>query len=120
MRDIPHSRGESICQLRGATSNRPRRLRSRRPAITTEQLWQKLADFGVTEVELLKLDCEGAEYVILHELAGQGRLANVGWIRGEWHCRKQNHQITVRRSVRARPPGWQERSRYRRAQSNAV
>jgi hypothetical protein len=54
----------------------------------TEDLWEKLAEFGVTEIELLKLDCEGAQYTILATLARNGHLANVGWIRGEWHsCR---------------------------------
>ena len=60
------------------------------PAITTEGLWQRIVEFGITEVDLLKLDCEGAEYLILPELSRLGLLQYVGWIRGEWHSRKDN------------------------------
>jgi hypothetical protein len=38
----------------------------------------------------MKLDCEGAEYAILPELARLGAMRSIGWIRGEWHYRKQN------------------------------
>lgn len=58
--------------------------------ITPSQLWQTIQDFGIEFVDLLKLDCEGAEYHLLQELSGNGQLANVGWIRGEWHCRLHN------------------------------
>ncbi len=60
------------------------------PAITTEGFWQQIAEFGITEVDLLKLDCEGAEYLILPELSRLGLLQHIGWIRGEWHSRKDN------------------------------
>ncbi len=40
---------------------------------------------GNPEIDLLKLDCEGAEGEILARLAAAGRLHRVGWIRGEWH-----------------------------------
>jgi hypothetical protein len=39
---------------------------------------------------LLKLDCEGAEYVVIPELLALGLMSQVGWIRGEWHSRKDN------------------------------
>jgi FkbM family methyltransferase len=65
------------------------------PAITTETLWDRLADFGLTEVDLLKLDCEGAEYTILESLAEYNRLPQVGWIRGEWHGRRHKHHLAT-------------------------
>jgi hypothetical protein len=37
-----------------------------------------------------ELDCEGAEYTILPDLARLGAMKSIGWIRGEWHHRKQN------------------------------
>jgi FkbM family methyltransferase len=37
------------------------------------------------EIDVLKLDCEGAESAVLADLAGAGQLARVRWIRGEWH-----------------------------------
>jgi hypothetical protein len=49
-----------------------------------------LADIGIDEVDLLKLDCEGAEYLIVSELSALGLLDRIGWIRGEWHSRKDN------------------------------
>ena len=60
------------------------------PAITTEELWQRLTEFGIDEIDLLKLDCEGADYFILPELARLRLLDCVGWLRGEWHSRNHN------------------------------
>jgi FkbM family methyltransferase len=40
---------------------------------------------AVPRLDLLKLDCEGAEGEILEALAESGWLKRVGWIRGEWH-----------------------------------
>lgn len=40
---------------------------------------------GDPVIDLLKLDCEGAEGEILEALRGAGRLERVRWIRGEWH-----------------------------------
>jgi FkbM family methyltransferase len=60
------------------------------PAITVEQLWKQINEWGVSEVDLLKLDCEGAEYVVFPELSALGLMSRVGWIRGEWHSRKDN------------------------------
>ena len=59
-------------------------------AYTVEQLWKQISEWGVSEVDLLKLDCEGAEYVIIPELSALDLMAQVGWIRGEWHSRKDN------------------------------
>jgi hypothetical protein len=59
-------------------------------SITPSDLWQILGDVGIDEVDLLKLDCEGAEYLIISELAALGLMDRIGWIRGEWHSRKDN------------------------------
>jgi FkbM family methyltransferase len=40
---------------------------------------------GSPEIDLLKLDCEGAEGEILERLAAAGRMHSIGWLRGEWH-----------------------------------
>lgn len=40
---------------------------------------------GDPVVDLLKLDCEGAEGEILESLHAAGRMRRVRWIRGEWH-----------------------------------
>jgi hypothetical protein len=63
------------------------------PAMTTEQLWSSIANLGIEEIDLLKLDCEGAEYVTLESLAAAGHLDRVGWIRGEWHGRRHRQRI---------------------------
>jgi hypothetical protein len=39
---------------------------------------------------LIKLDCEGAEYLIISELSALCLLNRIGVIRGEWHSRKDN------------------------------
>jgi FkbM family methyltransferase len=44
-----------------------------------------LAEHGDPVIDLLKLDCEGAEGEILEALQAAGRLERVRWIRGEWH-----------------------------------
>ena len=44
-----------------------------------------LDSHGNPAIDLLKLDCEGAEGEILEALRAAGRLARVRWIRGEWH-----------------------------------
>ena len=63
------------------------------PAITTEVLWERLNEFGLAEIDLLKLDCEGAEYAILESLAENNHLPQIGWIRGEWHGRRHKHRL---------------------------
>lgn len=63
------------------------------PAITTDGLRQQLVEFGVDDVHLMKLDCEGAEYTILESLAENRRLPQVGWIRGEWHGRRHKQWL---------------------------
>ena len=45
---------------------------------------------GIDEVDPLKLDCEGAEYLIVSEFSALGIMDRIGWIRGEWHSRKNN------------------------------
>lgn len=53
------------------------------PAITTEEVWGMIVEFDVADIELLKLDGEGAECTILESPAEQGHLPQVGWICGE-------------------------------------
>ncbi len=36
--------------------------------MTFEQIWAQVADFGIDEVDLIKIDCEGSEYLIVSEL----------------------------------------------------
>jgi FkbM family methyltransferase len=52
------------------------------PALDVVELLRRHGD---PEIDLLKLDCEGAEGAILERLAAADRLHRVGWIRGEWH-----------------------------------
>jgi FkbM family methyltransferase len=59
-------------------------------SISTQDLWQLLDNLGIDEIDLLKLDCEGAEYLIVTELSALGLMDRIGWIRGEWHSRKDN------------------------------
>ena len=47
-------------------------------------------NFSIDEVELIKLDCEGAKCPIISELSDQVLMDRIGWIRGEWHIRKDN------------------------------
>jgi FkbM family methyltransferase len=86
---VSHSRvGEYVVELWNDLDPRYGDFGVSVPAMTTDDLWEKLAEFGLAEIELLKLDCEGAEYTILETLSRNGHLAQVGWIRGEWHsCR---------------------------------
>ena len=44
-----------------------------------------LEAFAVERVDILKLDCEGAELAILEDLSATNRLKDVGYICGEWH-----------------------------------
>jgi FkbM family methyltransferase len=39
------------------------------PSLTVEQFWSQVTDLGIDEVDLIKLDCEGAEYLIISELS---------------------------------------------------
>ena len=58
--------------------------------VAVEPFWTQVTDFGIDEVDLIKLDCEGAEYLIISELSALGLMDRIGWIRGEWHSRKDN------------------------------
>ncbi len=44
-----------------------------------------VAEKKLSHIDLLKLDCEGAEINILRELRGLGMLADIGTVVGEWH-----------------------------------
>lgn len=52
------------------------------PATTLSEI---LRDHQNPEIDILKLDCEGAEPTILEELQATGYLRKVQWICGEWH-----------------------------------
>lgn len=63
---------------------KPPTLRVR--AVDAAALVARFPHFGLSSrVDLLKLDCEGAEAEILARLAATGLLAGVGFVRGEWH-----------------------------------
>ena len=72
-----NSGGGSCCR------QEPGSARVRTQAISIEQLWREQ---GLTTCDLLKLDCEGAEYSILEGLKKAQLLPHVGRIVGEWHC----------------------------------
>lgn len=60
----------------------------RRPATTVVRavsVLDLLERHGLPRIDLLKLDCEGAEAEILEALRDAGWMERVGWIRGEWH-----------------------------------
>jgi hypothetical protein len=65
------------------------------PAITVEELCSRETEFGIDEIDLKKLDCEGAEYMVVPELSALGLMDRIGWIRGEWHCRKENSLLSA-------------------------
>ncbi len=91
---VSHSRvGEYVVELWNDLDERYGNFGVSVPAITTETLWERLVEFGHTEVDLLKLDCEGAEYTILESLSENNRLPQVGWIRGEWHGRRHKQRL---------------------------
>ena len=55
-----------------------------------DSLGPRYCDFGIDEVDLIKLDCEGVEYLIVSELSALVVIDGIGWIRREWHNRKDN------------------------------
>lgn len=62
---------------------------SRRPATTlvrASSFLEMLERHAFPRIDLLKLDCEGAEGEILEALRDAGWMERVGWIRGEWHA----------------------------------
>lgn len=91
---VSHSRvGEYVVELWNELDPRYGDFGVLVPAMTTDELWENLAEIGMTEIDLLKLDCEGAEYTILETLAHTARLPQVGWIRGEWHGRRHRQRL---------------------------
>jgi len=54
----------------------------RRWTVASTTLDRIFADHGVARCRLLKIDCEGAEYEVLQ---GSDRLADVDYLRGEFH-----------------------------------
>lgn len=60
------------------------------PALT---LGEVLHQHRVDRIDLLKLDCEGAELDLLRAAADSGLLSCIGVIRGEWHGLPTRHAI---------------------------
>lgn len=61
---------------------------TQRPAtvvVRAASVLELLERHELPRIDLLKLDCEGAEGEILEALRDAGWLERVGWIRGEWH-----------------------------------
>jgi hypothetical protein len=58
--------------------------------VAVEPFWTQVTDFGIDEVDLIKLAWERAEYLIISELSTLGLMDRIGWIRSEWHSRKDN------------------------------
>jgi hypothetical protein len=44
---------------------------------------RRYRDFGIDEVDLIKFDCEGIEYLIVSELSASGLMDRIRCIRGE-------------------------------------
>jgi hypothetical protein len=86
--------GEYVADIWDELAPRDRDFGIEVPAIDTERLWETLVAHGIEEIDLLKLDYEGAEYPLLPELACLGRLNRIGSIRGEWHSRKDNDLLS--------------------------
>lgn len=55
------------------------------PRVPATDMIALFDEFAIERIDILKLDCEGAERAILEDLASAGQLANVGYICGEWH-----------------------------------
>lgn len=88
---VSHSRvAEYVPEIWESLRPRQRNFGIEVPAITVKQLWTQIVEWGTSEIDLLKLDCEGAEYLVVPELSALGLMSHVGWIRGEWHSRKDN------------------------------
>jgi FkbM family methyltransferase len=91
---VSHSRvGEYVVELWNDLDPRQGDFGVTVSAMTTDELWGVTTKFDMREIDLLKLDCEGAEYTILESLVATGRLSLVGWIRGEWHGRRHKQRI---------------------------
>ena len=91
---VSHSRvGEYAASVWDELSPRAQSFGIKVPAITPAELWQRASEFLGPEIDLLKLDCDGAEYLILSDWSASGHLFNIGWIRGEWHHRPSNPEL---------------------------
>lgn len=93
---VSHSRvGEYAADVWDTLESRPDAFGIRVPAVTPSKLWEQIQTFGIEEIDLLKLDCEGGEYVLLPDWNAMGFLQRVGWIRGEWHHRRANESLAA-------------------------
>ena len=81
--------------------------RRRLPSITIEGLLER---FGLTHIDVLKMDCEGSEYSILENTTSLDR---IGLIMGEYHREKKFKKL-----VASRFSSWQLRVLDRNAQDD--
>ena len=85
--------GEYVVELWNDLDPRYGDFGVRVPAITTEELWQRLVEFGIDDVHLLKLDCEGAEYPLLEHLLDTGVAKRVDLLLIEWHAHRMTDPL---------------------------
>lgn len=52
-----------------------------------------LEEYRVDQVDILKVDCEGAESEVLEDLHTQGWFPRIRWLRGEWHFEESISRI---------------------------
>jgi hypothetical protein len=52
------------------------------------RLPEVLKTLGLHQIDILKIDCEGAEVLVLEDLAATGWLRYTRWVRLEWHGRE--------------------------------
>jgi FkbM family methyltransferase len=80
---VNHDGNAAASSVAGVTHPLPA---EKRPPTTVVRAVSILDLLGELTLDLLKLDCEGAEGEILEALHAAGRLDRVRWIRGEWHA----------------------------------
>jgi hypothetical protein len=88
-RQTPNAAGDPVSRM-GATHGHgqyPAPPQSR-TSIGTQS--RRYRDFGVDEFDLIKLDCGGADYLIVSKISASGLMDRIRCIRGEWHNRKDN------------------------------
>lgn len=85
--------GEYVAEVwQGLGSPRPSTFGVPVNGVTTKEFWELIVTpfFGGEEIDILKADCEGAEYLIFDELGKMNQIRNVKWVRGEWHNKSSN------------------------------
>jgi len=88
-----HDRNAAACWVAEAVEGLDRKANPPTLAVDCSGILELLDRYGRPPIDLLKLDCEGAEGEILLALQAAGYLARVGWIRGEWHFERNLPRI---------------------------